>query len=178
MYKTLNNLYFVFGNNGPIILFVLSVFLLRNKENLLYYYILFFVLGEVLNSFLKSIIQQPRPSIDKKTFELMMKNKERYIKQNGMPYDIFGMPSGHSQSVFYSTIFIYLTFHNVKLTLGYLFIALITISQRIVYKYHTLLQVILGALLGLLIGYITFQLVNKKITGKLTQKKDDYALNY
>lgn len=176
MYKTVKSIFSGFGNNGPLILFTTSVFLLRNKQNLLYYYILFFVIGEILNTFIKSIIQQPRPSIDKKTFDLMMKNKERYIKRNGMPYDIFGMPSGHSQSVLYSTIFIYFAFHNIKITLGYLLVSLITVFQRIVDTHHTILQVIVGAIFGVIIGYLTYQMVNQKITGKLTQKKDDYAL--
>jgi membrane-associated phospholipid phosphatase len=176
MYKIVKNIFSAIGNNGPLILFALSVFLLRNRENLLYYYILFFVIGEIFNTFIKSIIQQPRPSIDKKTFDLMMKNKERYIKNNGMPYDIFGMPSGHSQCVIYSTIFIYFVFHNIKLTLGYLLISLITITQRVVDRHHTVLQVIFGAICGLIIGYFTYQMVNNKITGKLSKKKDDYAL--
>jgi membrane-associated phospholipid phosphatase len=176
MYKIVKNIYSGFGNNGPLILFALSTILLRNKENLLYYYILFFVIGAIFNTFIKSVIQQPRPSIDKKTFDLMMKNKDRYIKVNGMPYDIFGMPSGHSQSVLYSTIFIYLAFHNIKLTMSYLLVCLITITQRVVDNHHTVLQVIIGSIVGLIIGYLSYYMVKQKLTGKLTQKKDDYAL--
>ena len=176
MFNSVKKMFSSFGNNGPLILFALSVFLLRNKENLLYYYILFFVIGEILNTILKSFIQQPRPSIDKKTFDLMMKNKERYITRNGLPYDIFGMPSGHSQMVMYSTIYIYFAFHNVKLTLLYLFVSFITLTQRIVDTHHTVLQVIFGAIFGLILGYFTFLIVKGKMTGKLTQKKDDYAL--
>jgi membrane-associated phospholipid phosphatase len=176
MYNSVKKMFSSFGNNGPIILFVLSVFLLRNKENLLYYYIIFLVLGEIFNTIIKSLIQQPRPSIDKKTFDLMMKNKERYITRNGFPYNIFGMPSGHSQMVMYSTIYIYFVFHNIKLTLLYLFVSFITLTQRIVDTHHTVLQVIIGAILGLILGYFTFLIVKGKMTGKLTQKKDDYAL--
>jgi len=176
MYNSVKKIFSGFGNNGPLILFALSVFLLRNKENLLYYYILFFVLGEIFNIIIKSLIQQPRPSIDKKTFDLMMKNKERYITRNGVPYDIFGMPSGHSQMVMYSTIYIYFAFHNTKLTLLYLFVSFIILTQRIVDTHHTELQVIVGAILGLILGYFTFLIVKGKMTGKLTQKKDDYAL--
>jgi membrane-associated phospholipid phosphatase len=175
MSNSLIKIFSVFGNNGPLILFALSIFLLRNKVNLLYYYILFFVIGEILNTFLKSIIQQPRPSIDKKTFDLMMKNKERYIKTNGLPYDIFGMPSGHSQSVLYSTVFIYLAFHNIKLTLGYLLVSIITLAERVVDNHHTILQVIFGSIFGIIIGFLSYEIVKRKITGKLNQKKDDYA---
>jgi membrane-associated phospholipid phosphatase len=149
--------------------------LLRNKQNLLFYYILFFILGEIFNTFIIGIIQERRPSIDKKTFELMMKNKERYINKNGFPYDIFGMPSGHSQSVFYSTIFIYLTLNNIKITMFYIFISIMTCFQRIIFTHHTILQVIVGSLLGLFIGYFVLEMVKKKIEGKLSMKKDDFA---
>lgn len=174
-FTILSNLFYQIGQNGPLILFAFSIFLLRIKPNLLFYYILFFILGEIFNTFIKGIIQQPRPSIDKKTFDLMMKNKERYISKNGFPYDIFGMPSGHSQLVFYSTIFIYLTLNNVKITIFYVIISIITVFQRVIYTHHTILQVIVGSLLGLLIGYFVFEVVKKKIEGKLSRKKDDLA---
>lgn len=163
------------GQNGPIILFALSVFLLRNKCNLLFYYITFYVIGLILNIILKGIIQQPRPSIDKKTFDLMIKNKERYISKYGVPYDIYGMPSGHSQSVLFSTIFIYFAFHNIKLTIIYLLISIITVSQRVIENHHTVLQVIVGSMIGLIIGYVSYEMAKIKMAGKLTNKKDDYA---
>jgi membrane-associated phospholipid phosphatase len=169
------NLFKNIGSNGPIILFILSIIFLFKKQNLLFYYIIFFIIGDILNIFVKGIIQEPRPSIDNKTFELMMKNKDRFIMRKGLPYDIFGMPSGHSQSVFYSTIFIYLALNDVKITLLYLLISIITIIQRVVYRHHTVLQVIFGSLFGLLVGYISFNMAKKNIQGKLTNKKDDYG---
>jgi membrane-associated phospholipid phosphatase len=175
MYKNFLNLLSIIGQNGPIILFALSVFLLRNKCNLLFYYITFYVIGLILNIILKGIIQQPRPSIDKKTFDLMIKNKERYISKYGIPYDIYGMPSGHSQSVLFSTIFIYFAFHNTKLTIIYLLISIITVFQRVIQNHHTVLQVIVGSMIGLIIGYVSYEMAKLKMAGKLTNKKDDYA---
>jgi membrane-associated phospholipid phosphatase len=163
------------GQNGPIILLITTIFYLRNKTNLLFYYILFFVISLFLNLILKGIIQEPRPSIDTKTFNLMMKNKERYVNKHGIPYDIFGMPSGHSQSVLMSTIFIYLSLHDIKITLLYLIISIITITQRVVDKHHTVLQVIIGSIIGCVIGYIAFFMSHKNIEGKKTAKKDDYG---
>jgi membrane-associated phospholipid phosphatase len=175
MYKNLSKLLSIIGQNGPIILFTLSVFLLRNKCNLLFYYITFYVIGLILNIILKGIIQQPRPSIDKKTFDLMIKNKERYISKYGVPYDIYGMPSGHSQSVLFSTIFIYFAFHNIKLTIIYLLFSIITVFQRVIENHHTVLQVIVGSMIGLIIGYVSYEMAKIKMAGKLTNKKDDYA---
>ena len=163
------------GENGPIILLFLSIFLLRNKQNLLFYYILFFIISLLLNLFLKGVIQQPRPSIDTKTFNLMMKNKERYIYKHGIPYDIFGMPSGHSQSVLLSTIFIYLAFHDMKIAGIYIFITLITLTQRVLDNHHTILQVIFGSIIGCIVGYLAYKMAEINLKGKNSAKKDDYG---
>jgi membrane-associated phospholipid phosphatase len=163
------------GENGPILLLFTTIFLLRNKHNLLFYYILFFIISLFLNLILKGIIQQPRPSIDSKTFHLMMKNKERYIHKHGIPYDIFGMPSGHSQSVLLSTIFIYLSLHDIKIAMLYLFITLITLAQRVIDNHHTILQVIFGSIIGVALGYLAYKMAQINVEGKKTAKKDDYG---
>ncbi len=163
------------GQNGPMLLLFTTIFLLRNKHNLLFYYILFFIISIFLNMILKGIIQQPRPSIDTKTFNLMMKNKERYVHKHGIPYDIFGMPSGHSQSVLLSTIFIYLSLHDIKIAMVYLFITLITITQRVIDNHHTILQVIFGSIIGCLLGYAAYKMAQSNVQGKKTAKKDDYG---
>ena len=163
------------GQNGPLILLIMTIFFLRNKGNLLFYYILFLIISLILNLVLKSIIQQPRPSIDAKTFQLMMKNKERYIYKHGIPYDIFGMPSGHSQSVWLSTIFIYLSLHDIKIAALYLFISLITLVQRVVDNHHTVLQVVVGSITGLALGYLGYKMAQINLEGKKTAKKDDYG---
>ncbi len=171
MFKILKKI----GENGPILLLFTTIFLLRNKHNLLFYYILFFIISIFLNMILKGIIQQPRPSIDTKTFNLMMKNKERYVHKHGIPYDIFGMPSGHSQSVLLSTIFIYLSLHDIKIAMFYLFITLVTLTQRVIDNHHTILQVIFGSIIGSLLGYAAYKMAQSNVQGKKTAKKDDYG---
>jgi len=163
------------GQYGPIVLLLLTIFLLRNKTNLLFYYILFFIISLLLNMVLKGIIQESRPSINVKTFEMMMKNKERYIYKRGLPYDIFGMPSGHSQSVWLSTVFIYLSLHDIKILILYLFITAITLIQRVIDNHHTVLQVICGSLVGCILGYLAYRMAQINMEGKKTAKKDDYG---
>jgi len=163
------------GQYGPFILLLCSIFLLRNKSNLLFYYILFFGISVILNVVLKGLIQQSRPCIDRETFQLMMRNKERYIKKNGVPYDIFGMPSGHSQSVVFSTIFIYLCLREFNILLFYILISLITLFQRVINNHHTVLQLVIGSLAGALLGYIGYNMARMNIEGKKTMKKDDYG---
>jgi membrane-associated phospholipid phosphatase len=171
MYGFLKNI----GKNGPIILLFITIFLLRNKHNFLFYYILFFIISLVLNLFLKGLIQQPRPSIDTKTFNLMMRNKKRYIYKHGIPYDIFGMPSGHSQSVLLSTIFIYLTLQDMKIAMLYLFLSIITLTQRVLDNHHTILQVIVGSIIGCMVGYLAYKMAEINLKGKSSAKKDDYG---
>jgi len=156
-------------------LLLCSIFLLRNKSNLLFYYVLFFGISIVLNIVLKGLIQQPRPSIDAKTFQLMMKNKERYISKHGMSYDIFGMPSGHSQSVLFSTVFIYFCLRDFKVLLVYTIISLITLCQRVIDNHHSVMQVIVGSSIGIVLGYIAYFMAKNNIEGKKTAKKDDYG---
>jgi membrane-associated phospholipid phosphatase len=163
------------GEYGPLILLLCSIFLLRNKHNLLFYYVLFFGISIVLNIVLKGLIQQPRPSIDAKTFQLMMKNKERYVSKHGMPYDIFGMPSGHSQSVLFSTVFIYFCLRDFKVLLVYIVISLITLCQRVIDNHHSVMQVIVGSSIGIVLGYIAYFMAKNNIEGKKTAKKDDYG---
>ena len=50
------------GGYGPLILIVLSVYLLWNKRNLLFYYIILGFFNAILNLVLKVIFQQPRTS--------------------------------------------------------------------------------------------------------------------
>jgi len=163
------------GSYGPLILLLCSIFLLRNKSNLLFYYILFFGISIILNVVLKGLIQDRRPSIDPKTFQLMMKNKERYISKHGVPYDIFGMPSGHSQSVLFSTMFIYLCLRDFKILLVYAAVCLITLSQRVLCIHHTFMQVVVGSFIGIVLGYVGYNMAKLNIEGKKTAKRDDYG---
>lgn len=163
------------GQFGPLILLIISILLLWKKSNLLFYYILFLFINFFLNLILKGILQYPRPSIDSKTFDLMLKNKTRFMYKHGIPYDIYGMPSGHSQFVTLSTIFIYMALRDVKITFFYLIISLITISERVIDNHHTIMQVIVGSGLGLVLGYIAFIMSVKNLEGKKTIKKDDFG---
>jgi membrane-associated phospholipid phosphatase len=85
------------------------------------------------------------------------------------------MPSGHSQSVLFSTIFIYLSLHDIKILLLYLFIDIITLVQRVVDNHHTVKQVIVGSIVGCLLGYVAFKFAQTNIEGKKSAKKDDFG---
>ena len=163
------------GELGPIILFATSIFFLRNKYSYLFYYVVFFIISLILNLVLKSWIQEPRPSINPKIFQQMIKSKDRFITKHGMPYDIFGLPSGHSQSVIYSTFYVFYCLQDYKVLIFYLIISLITLFQRVIDNHHTIKQILVGSLIGLILAIIGYKLAKSNIEGKKTRKKEDYG---
>ena len=171
----LENMLNYLGGFGPIILFFYSIYLLWNKRNLLFYYTVGFFSNSLLNIILKGIIQQPRPCEDITKFNLALTHGKRFLFKDGIPHDIFGMPSGHSQSSLFSTVFVYLSLRKNNLLYIYLTISLLTITQRVVYDYHTILQVIAGSLVGASFGYFVYYLAREKIKGHITEKFDDYG---
>jgi len=167
------NIYYEIGSHGPVILMFLSIYLLSNKSNLLFYYLIGYIIEIILNIVLKGIIKEPRPCFNNKEFNLAVKNNKRFVFKDGLPFDLFGMPSGHASSVMFSTIFVYLALRKTNWLYVYLLISAITISQRFVYKYHTISQLIVGVFVGSLFSYLMFQLAEKKLKGLIREKPDD-----
>lgn len=167
------NTYHDLGIYGPNILIILSMYLLWNHENLFFYYIIGIIVDLILNLLLKGFIQQPRPNFNSKEFNLILKNNKRFLYKDGIPYDVFGMPSGHASSCIFSTFFVFLALRKTNWLYVYLLISAITISQRVVYEHHTIFQVIVGTFVGALLAYLIFQLAEKKLKGRIREKPDD-----
>lgn len=163
------------GEFGPVILFVITLFLLRFKTNLLAYYCVGMLLKAIINALLKVIIQQPRPMEDPQLFNSILQYNRSHRFYYQMPYDKYGMPSGHASSVFYSTMFVHLAFRDIHTTLTYLLVSLLTMFQRVNNLYHSIPQVIAGAFVGILVGWGTFYMATQHKMGSLQRKKDDFA---
>jgi len=157
------------GYLGPLILLILTILLLKNKATLLTYYIIGYFLNSGLNIILKGFFQQPRPNEDLRIFNAYIAQGKR------IGFDLYGMPSGHAQSAFYSVVFIFFALGNPIIAAIYLAIALNTGYQRVKYKNHTILQVICGSVIGAIMGCIFYFFSTKKIIGLLRYKKDDNA---
>ena len=164
-----------FGSYGPIMLMFLSIYLLWNKHNLFFYYTVGIFVNAILNLILKGLFLQPRPSIDQKTFDLALRHSKRFLFKDGIPYDIFGMPSGHSQSALFSTVFIYLALRKNNIFYTYIGISVLTMIQRVIYNHHTILQVCVGGLIGCIIGYLFYYLATQKVKGEIREKVDDFG---
>ena len=161
------------GEYAPIFSVFFSGYLLWKKENLFFYYILGIVFSSILNFIIKLIIKQPRPNTDLKLFNIAMKNGKYIVFKDGIPYDLFGMPSAHSQMIWFSTIFIYLSLKNTKITLIYVLFCIITMGQRYYFNHHTISQILVGSFVGALFAYFIFYMAQQKIIGKIKGKKDD-----
>lgn len=164
------------GSYGALILLIKNAISLYHKPIYFGFYVLGAVIDIIINIFLKGIIQQPRPGIDLKFYNASNTYLRRFIMKDGLPYDLYGMPSGHLQSVFYATTYDLFVFKDKRHLCFDLVICLITLYQRIAYNHHTLIQTIIGALVGIINGYIFYKLATKKIIGNLKQKNDDYAI--
>lgn len=174
MNHILNNIGFNnIGFNGPFILIIFTIYLLWNKENLLFYYIVGIFTNMILNVVLKGIIQEPRPIFEDKKVSLATSHAKRFFYQNGIPFELFGMPSGHTQSTFFSTIFIYLSLKKMNITYIYLLITLITSIQRISSNYHTISQVLVGTLVGSFFALFVYNFAQQNIKGRIREKPDD-----
>ena len=173
--KLLTDFFNKIGSYGHIIVLLLSLYLLWNKENLFFYYSVGFFADSLLNLILKGIFQHPRPSEDINIFNLALSHGKRFIFKDGMPHDVFGMPSGHTESIVFSTVFIYLALRKKNILYLYLFLSLLTMCQRVIYNHHTVAQVFAGAIVGALFGYFVYFLSREKIKGHITEKLDDFG---
>ena len=169
------DLLLLFGNYiglyAPIILFILTIIILRNKTIFLQFFIAGFILNTISNIILKLSIKELRPLHDKKALEIGVVNGAR------ISFDKFGMPSGHAQTCGFCLSFIILTLsnHPFWIILLYSLITLITLLQRYLNNNHTALQLLIGLIVGSLFGYLIYILANKNIVGNIKLKKDDYG---
>ena len=157
------------GLFAPIILFFLSLFLLRNNKKYLYFFFYGFILNNILNIILKVAIKEPRPTAERKVIEIGIANEAR------ISFDKFGMPSGHAQNCAYCLAFITMVLNDPFITAFYTVITFNTLFQRYLYNNHTILQLVVGTFIGLFFGYITYTIANKNIMGNIKMKKDDNA---
>ena len=143
------------GLYAPIILFFLTIFILRNTKSYLQFFVYGFIINNILNILLKITIKNPRPHNDDKSIDFGVINNKR------MGYDKYGMPSAHSQNCSYCLFIIIMLINNLSITLLYLSITLMCLYQRYLYNNHTLLQLAIGYLLGMFVGYFVYINCNK-----------------
>jgi membrane-associated phospholipid phosphatase len=103
----------------------------------------------------------------------MASHAKDYFFQNGIPFDIYGMPSGHAQAAFFITTFLYLSLKHTNLLYLCIVFSLIICYQRVKFEFHSISQVIVGSVLGSVIAYIFYQQAREKIKGRVREREDD-----
>jgi membrane-associated phospholipid phosphatase len=88
------------------------------------------------------------------------------------------MPSGHAESIFYSSIFIYLSLKNIKILIGYILFSLLVLYHRIYFNNHTFIQILLGSIVGITFACLMYYMATQNIMGKISGKKDDNSKIY
>ena len=156
----IRNILHTLGEKGPVLLLLITIYLLWNKNVLLFYFLLGTTVNNIINIILKGIIKQPRPSVNNKSIAL--KKYYTYVHTN----HAYGMPSGHSQNALFSSAFIFASLKSVNISGFYCLLSIITLIQRVQYNHHTVLQVVCGSILGLVFGYIFYTMSQRKLQGK------------
>jgi membrane-associated phospholipid phosphatase len=140
------------GFFGPIIVIIISIIKLWNQPPYLFGYLFFELINNVTNSVLKVLIHQERPAGGRSIIN------ETYTGAN-----TYGMPSSHTQTVAFSTVFLYLTKASPTYLILESFILALTFYQRWKYKRHTVEQLTAGVVVGTIIAYIGFYMTKQII---------------
>jgi len=146
--QTFISFLYAIGFFSEIILIIIVSVLIHSYLTDFIVYLVAIVINGFLNRFLKKMIKGIRPNnpikfLDSEEF----KNKKAY-----------GMPSGHSQNVFFSIVYLILTiYENISLYLPWIFICILigilTLWERWIFHNHTISQLIVGAIIGSLFAY-------------------------
>jgi len=171
----MKSILYEFGGIAPGILIILSWILLWDKPTLFFYYTIGVFIDTLLNLILKGIFKQPRPLDNLREFNLALNHGQRFMFKDRVLFDIFGMPSGHAESLMFSTAFIYLSLKKTNILYLYCLISLIAMAERVIFKFHTPLQIIVGAIVGTLFGMFMYYLSGQKVKGRITPRQDDYG---
>ena len=138
-------LFYAIGYFGDSIAFLLVSLFISNQPIFFIFYILFAGINIIINQYLTHIIKQKNP-----------RNPIKFLESDTFPKNRYGMPSIHSQNIFFSIIYCFLVCKKILLLL---LIGCIVIYERYVFRDHTIKQLIYGALLGSIIGYISYSIV-------------------
>jgi len=148
-YDTITAFLFSLGFFSEIFLIILVIALIHRQSIDLIIYLLFLWINGHTNRWLKDLIQQRRP-----TNPVKFLASEHFDKKKVA----FGMPSGHSQNVFFSVTYLFLFFGSMNRWIYLaLFIALLMLIERWCFHNHTVAQLVMGATIGSGIAWIAYE---------------------
>lgn len=157
VYEVFQKMFSYIGYFAPNYLFFLSVFLLLPNRMATITLIVGYAANLALNSGLKIWVQEQRPSQNQHSFAHDL--SDVYVHASELGVHEYGMPSGHSQAVWFLTAYIALAMKNTYITALYASLSICTMIQRVKYKNHTIQQVFAGMVVGILFAYGLYRAV-------------------
>ena len=149
------------GYFGHYILAILSLFAFIQRKTLLFGVISGYFVNKYINTDIKRLYKEARPS--HKYHYVTTDFSEKIIPASTLGVQEYGMPSGHSQNAWFFTSFLYFSLKTLPLTALFATISCITGIQRVLYKNHTIKQVLMGAIIGGLFGYLWYHIITNSI---------------
>jgi len=140
------------GFMGPAILIVIYSLALIDRPNYLSVFLIGSATNILLNKTLKYIIKEPRPP---NPIEYSSNDKGVYVNE-----EIYGMPSGHTQWAGFSVTFFFIIRRSPAWLLFGLITSVLTFNQRLKYRQHTLLQLIVGYITGMIFAIVILCMYN------------------
>ena len=151
IFSNYNSFFYSLGYFGEYTTFLITCALIFNQPVYFIAYVIIFIINRLINNYLKNFFKQDRP-----------KNPKKFLDDDQFSKKKYGFPSGHTQLTFFSVIYAYLVTNKFyPWILLLLSISAIVIYERLVFRNHTLLQLISGALVGSIIAYLTYSLVGQ-----------------
>ena len=141
--------------NGPYIVSIITAIRLLYRIPFLVAFIIARYANDQINKILKLTIKEERP-----------KDNNNYGNEKYEGASRYGWPSGHSQEIFFSIIFLYLATKSTPLLILTSFIAAMTFYQRLSSKKHTMSQLLAGSVVGSVNGYIAYRITKKFLETK------------
>lgn len=171
------DLFFKYATNlgdGILSIAIAAVLLLSGKRKKSITLLLSYAYSGLIVQIAKRIFDMPRPRY---FFEQISVKYDHYV-QGVQMHDHNSFPSGHTASAFAIATAMVLVYKKKKISLGFLFAAVIVGYSRIYLAQHFLLDVIVGALAGTVCALVSYHQVydlklfrSAKATKRLKQMK-------
>jgi membrane-associated phospholipid phosphatase len=140
----IKDLLYAIGYFSELLVAIIVCSMIYNDPIDLSVFIVILAISGITNEYLKTIIKQNRPYNSMKFL-----NTEHFTKK------VYGMPSGHSQNVVFSILYLLWTTHNfVPWTAMCTVIGILMFIERWLFHNHTAFQLIIGGIIGAAMAYV------------------------
>ena len=144
----IKDLLYAIGYFSELLVAIIVCSMIYNEPIDISVFIIVLALSGITNEYLKTIIKQNRPYNSMKFL-----NTEHFTKK------VYGMPSGHSQNVVFSILYLFWTTHKfVPWPAMCTVIGILMFIERWFYHNHTAFQLIIGGIIGAALAYVVVSL--------------------